>query len=365
LQASKKSIVFYAETHADWAFLDPVIESLSTINIDVIRITSDIHDNYLNQNNVYFIGFGGARTYLFRTINVEAFVMTLTDLNTFYLKRSLNKVHYFYIFHSMSSIHRNYREHAFNSYDTIFCVGQHQIDEIRKTETVYNLKKKNLEEHGYGRLDVLIKEYNERKKIQKNNSSKRVLIAPTWGECSIVENQLENIIDILITNNYFVNLRLHPMTLRYFPNLPKKLDKKYYDSGNFLFDPNIKNIDSLIDNDTMISEWSGAALEFAFTTNKPVIFIDNKPKINNKNWEKIGLPCLEETIREKIGEVISPNNLKTIPKIIDEFINNSKDWNDRITDMRNKSVFNIGNSGDFAAKTIYKKLELINKSKKI
>ena len=51
LQASKKRIVFYAETHADWAFLDPVIESLSTINIDVIRITSDIHDNYLNQNN--------------------------------------------------------------------------------------------------------------------------------------------------------------------------------------------------------------------------------------------------------------------------------------------------------------------------
>ena len=202
LPISNKRIVFYAETYADWAFLDPVIESLTSLNESIIRITSDIDDKYLNQKNVYYVGFGAARTYLFRTIDTKACVMTLPDLDTFYLKRSLNNVHYFYIFHSMASTHRVYREHAFDSYDTIFCVGQHQIDEIKKTEEVYNLKKKNLEEAGYGRLDILIKENDEIKISNNNRLLKKVLVAPSWGECSLVGKNLESIINILLTNNF-------------------------------------------------------------------------------------------------------------------------------------------------------------------
>jgi len=44
----------------------------------------------------------------------------------------------------MVSTHRVYREHAFDAYETIFCLGEHHIKEIRKTEQVYNLSKKIL-----------------------------------------------------------------------------------------------------------------------------------------------------------------------------------------------------------------------------
>ena len=38
----------------------------------------------------------------------------------------------------------------------------------------------------------------------------------------------------------------------------------------------------------MISEWAGAAIEYAFSRERPVIFIDTQPKINNLHWKKIG-----------------------------------------------------------------------------
>ena len=44
----------------------------------------------------------------------------------------------------------------------------------------------------------------------------------------------------------------------------------------------------------MISDWSGAAIEFAFATKRLVIFINTKPKINNKIG-KINLPCEERS----------------------------------------------------------------------
>ena len=162
--------------------------------------------------------------------------MTLTDLETFHLKKSIHNVHYFYVFHSMVSTHRAYRENAFDAYDTILCVGKYQILEIREMEKKYKLNKKNLIEHGYGRLDNLI---IESKKYKKNN--KKVIIAPTWGESSLIDRNLDMLINILILNDFIVTLRLHPMTIRYKPDLPDIINKKYSKTGKFFYDFDSKN----------------------------------------------------------------------------------------------------------------------------
>ena len=64
----------------------------------------------------------------------RVFIMTMPDLGTFYLKRSVHPVHYVYLFHNMVSSHMTFKPGAFDHFDTIFCVGPHHIDEIRKTE---------------------------------------------------------------------------------------------------------------------------------------------------------------------------------------------------------------------------------------
>ena len=353
LNQNKKKIIFYAETIADWSFLEPIAKCLKQKKINFIKITSDPNDENLIDDNVYFIGYGMPRTILFRTIKASGFIMTLTDLDSFHLKKSIYPVHYFYFFHSLASTHRTYRENAFDAYDTIFCTGKYQINEIRETEKKYNLNKKNLIEQGYVRLDELLK-----RKKEYDSKKTRIIIAPTWGESSLIEKHLYNLINILISENYFVTLRLHPMTLRNRPNIANEIIKKFFKTGKFIYDSDLRNEKTIINNDIMISDWSGAALEFAFANERPVIFIDMKPKINNKNWKIINQPCFEDYIRKNIGKVVSENDIKKIPNIINELLKNSKVWSRDISKIRDKNIFNVNQSAEIGTKIILDELNL-------
>lgn len=53
----------------------------------------------------------------------------------------------------------------------------------------------------------------------------------------------------------------------------------------------------------MISDWSGAALDYAFGLNKPVLFVDVPRKVNNSDYGDLEIESFESAIREKIGMV--------------------------------------------------------------
>ena len=57
------------------------------------------------------------------------------------------------------------------------------MNEIRKTEKLYKLPRKNLYKDGYRPLEFLI---NESKSHLKPQSDKKILIAPTWGKDNIL-----------------------------------------------------------------------------------------------------------------------------------------------------------------------------------
>ena len=59
----------------------------------------------------------------------------------------------------------------------------------------------------------------------------------------------------------------------------------------------------------MICDWSGAALDYAFGLNKPVIFIDVPRKVNNPDYQELGVECFEVWIRDHIGVVSSSSNI--------------------------------------------------------
>jgi len=101
-------------------------------------------------------------------VNCKVLIMTLTDLSNYHIKKSVYPVHYIYLFHSLISIHMMYRFGAFDNYDTIFCVGPHQVNEIRATEKLYELKPKKIVNYGFGRLDTLLQEKEEFEKSDSN-----------------------------------------------------------------------------------------------------------------------------------------------------------------------------------------------------
>lgn len=357
LPRDARRIVFYAETAADWAHLGPVAAALQSRDARVLRVTSDRNDPVLLQPDAFFIGFGSARTVFFRGVEADAVVMTLTDLEQFHLKRSVHPVHYFYVFHSMASTHRVYREHAFDAYDTILCVGPHHFTEIRRMEEVYALAPKRLLEHGYGRLDTLMADIAG-KPAMRRGEVPRVLIAPSWGESSMVEHCLDAVIDVLLSAGCDVSLRVHPMTARHQPQLTAQLVARHHATGRFHFDPDVSTTEALIAADVMISEWSGAPLEFAFARERPVIFIDTPPKIHNPHHDRIALPALEADIRTEIGRVVALQDIAKLPDIVRELM--AEEWGTRIAAVRERTVFHIGCSGDVAAEHILGTLRTLN-----
>lgn len=347
----KNSIIFYAETRADWTYFKSIINDLSKMKIEIIKITSDIEDNILQQHDSYYLGNGAFLTLFFKFLDCKIIFMTLTDLDNFHIKKSDNNVKYIYIFHSLISTHRSYRFKAFDAYDTIFCPTKLHIDEIRKSEKLYNLPKKNLIPFGYPRLDDLLK---LKKKFKKNyhDFEFSILIAPTWGKSSLNFYDLINIIDVLIENNILINLRFHSMTFTNEKSLIRKIEKKYSKKNNLIIDNKINNVDTFLSSDYLITDWSGSSFEFAFSNLKPVIFIDKIKKINNAKWQEVSNDCLEELAREEIGVILKIENINNIINVIRKFRENEDYWYKKILEFRNKHIYNINESSNYGSEYI-------------
>ena len=368
LDLNERSIVFYSEDISSFAHFDQIIRELTEeMEYQICYVTSAEDDPILNTQNkkikAFYIGDSIARTKFFLNLKAKILIMTMPDLETFNIKKSkVYPVHYVYLFHSMVSTHLVYRRSAFDHFDSIFCVGDYQLDEIRRTEKLYNLKPKNLIRYGYGHLDNLLEKYSTRILSPKNNGNKlHVLLAPSWSNASLFEDIAEKVIDILLQEGYKVTFRPHLVTQKKSKKKINEIIEKFSDNESFLLEQNILNFDSFLFSDIMITDWSGAALEFAFAFEKPVLFIDIPKKINNPEYEKTQKVPIEVSIREKIGKIILPTELELIPNEIEILYKQTKELRDKITKIRNELIFNIGESEKYGAKEIIK---LLNEEKK-
>ena len=358
-----RSIVFYVENEYYTIYLKSLIETLvNEYGLKVSYVTSSKTDPLLKSTNKnissFYIGDGVVRTKFFLNLKAKILIMTMPDLETFHIKKSkVYPVHYVYLFHSMVSTHLIYRRSAFEHFDSIFCVGNYQLDEIRSTEKLYNLKPKNLIRYGYSHLDNLLEKYSKRILLPKNNENKlHILLAPSWSDDGLFENISEKVIDILLREGYKVTFRPHPMTQKKSKKKIDRMTEKFSKNESFLLEQNIFNFDSFLLSDIMITDWSGAALEFAFAFEKPVLFIDVPKKINNPEYEKIPQVPIEVSIREKIGKIILPTDLELIPNEIKMLYGQTKELRDKITKIRNELIFNVGESKKDGAEEIIKLL---------
>ena len=361
LEPSIRSIVFYAENAGSIVHLQPLIDELTeSLERDICYITSNSSDPILTTKNnkihAFYIGNGTARTKLFLSLKADVLVMDMPDLETFHIKRSKSyPVHYVYIFHSMFSVHSYLRKGAVDHFDTIFCVGSHHIKEIQTTEDVYGLKTKNLIEYGYGHLDTLLeKTLTLRQQIPSNNGKKHIIIAPSFGVNSLLEIKSLEIIKILLDAQYHVTVRPHPITTRKSPNIIKRIQDEFQSNSDFILETDISSYDSFYASDCMISDWSGVSMEYAFSLERPVIFIDVPKKINNPDFEDIHCEPIEISIRTEIGDVISPDQLDELPNKINSLLENLEKFRKRIHEVRLRTVFNIGRSKIIGAKHIAK-----------
>ena len=304
-ESFKYNISFYSESKNDWLHLKNFIIKLSeNPKYNICYISSDKKDEGLN-NKYKFKSFLIDNKYLlewlFKNIKTDIFFTSLPDLNIYHLKKSIHNVHYVYIHHSLVSMHSAYRSKAFNNFDAIFCAGPHHKYEMKEIIKFYNLKNIKLIEYGYGKIDLFLDLLKNIKKNNYKNSKKNLLIAPSWGKNCIIENgYIYKIVDHFLGNGFKINLKPHHETIRKNFDLINNIKSKYKNNINIITDSN--NLDIYIDSNLMLSDWSGAAFEYIFCFNKPVIFVDKYDlKINNEDFSKINLEVFEDYIRSKIG----------------------------------------------------------------
>jgi len=365
LSQDERSIMFYAENKASMNHFRSLIQELTEkMNLQVCYVTSVKNDPIFSSKNQrilpFYIGSGTSRTKFFSTLKAKILVMDMPDLGRFHIKRSNEyPVHYIYLFHSMYSVHSYLRKGAIDNYDTIFCVGPHQVKEIRETEKVYGLKAKKLINYGYGRLDTLLqKKINSQ--VTNANSKDLIIIAPSYGDDNLLERCGVKLIDILLKSNFRVMLRPHLRTLRDSTKLIDSIKENFGKNPNFVLERGIIPFDSLNNSLCIISDWSGISLEYAFTFERPVIFIDVPKKVLNPNSSDIVLEPIEISIRNKIGNIVSPNNLEEILVLIRGLDKNTQNISERIREIRAKTVYNIGESAKIGAGYIR---QLYNESK--
>ena len=356
LTDKERSIVFYSENESYTVHFEKLIKELTNVHrLTVCYVTSSKDDPILNSSNTkilsFYIGDGAARTDFFINLKANILVMTMPDLQTFHIKRSkLHNVHYVYVFHSMVSTHMIYRKNAFDSFDTIFCVGKHHVNEISKNEKKYGLPSKKLVEFGYEKLEQLMDEVEKNSKIksiEKNNRT--ILVAPSWGTNGLIETRGDEIIQTLLDSGYDVILRPHPMTYKKSQKTIKNIEKKFHKNIHFKLELDIRNSNSFFLSDCMISDWSGVAIEYAFALEKPVLYIDIPKKINNHDYNDLEIIPLEEKIRSQIGAIISPLELSNLSSEIENLCLNIDQNRKKIQTIKEETVFNLGKSEKYGA----------------
>ena len=177
-------------------------------------------------------------------------------------------------------------------------------------------------------------------------------MTPTYGKDNFLEICGIEIINILLDSNFKVLLRPHFRIFQETPELINKIKKTFEDHKNFRLEDGIISKEDFHSSKYLISDWSGISMEYAFVFERPVIYIDVPQKIMNDEMEKIPLTPLEVSIREKIGYVINPKNLKELPTIIIKIDDDSR--TEEIRQIRSETVFNIGTSAKVGSEYIIK-----------
>jgi len=349
-------IVFYAEHEGYYPYFEGLIEKLvGKYKQMLCYVSSDPNDPILKTPKPHLKTFYINKLVpLFMVfINCKVFVMTLTDLNQFHLKRSINPVHYVYVFHSLVSTHMVYRFGAFDHYDSILCCGPHQIEEIRKHEEINELPPKKIVKAGYYRLDRIYKGYKKYSSGELSAIAKAsILIAPSWGPDNILESCGERLVEHLLEEGYEVIVRPHPETVRRSSALVNLFATKFGDDQKFTLETSIATDDSLFRADVLISDYSGISLEYAFGTERPVLFIDVPPKIHNQRFNELGIEPLELSLREEIGIIVSLENLDSMPQVISNLMGHKAFWKRRIAELRGQNVYAFGKSAEIGAQYI-------------
>lgn len=360
--AGDRRLVFYSEQNGFYKYFADMIDYICEhSDIPIHYVTSDPDDRIFSdpreQIHPYYIASDQYLIPLFMKLECDICVLTVPDLEKYHIKRSRVKkdIDYIFVSHAINSFALTYRKGALDWYDTIFCPGVTQFQEIREAEELYHTPKKRIVETGYPLIDRMIRDYESNP--PKPNERPKILIAPSWQPDNIIDSCAEKILDALAGKDYDIILRPHPQQVRYEPEKFDVMIRKYQKYSNIEIQTDFSSNSPVLEADVLITDWSGISWEYAFVTKKPVIFIDTPMKVMNPEYDRIKTVPINISLRNVIGKSVSLEQVDAIESYVDEMLAKRDVYEEIITETRDKLIYNIGKSKMLCGRYIIKSLE--------
>ena len=350
-----KHIVFYSERSGFWKYFRGAVEwLLANSDVCVHYVTGDPDDQVFAYAEShprvlpYYVGEKRLITLMMK-MDADVVVMTLDDLENFYVKRSYVRkdTRYVYAFHHPTSLHLVSHAAAFDHYDALMCVGPHQVREARAREAQAGLAPRELAACGYDLLDSERADYLARDHAA--NARPTVLIAPSWQPDNILDSCADEAIRPLLGRGWRVVVRPHPEYTKRYRARWEQLQARFADvpAEDLYFEQDFSSSDSILDADVLVTDWSSVFCELALVAFKPCVFVDTPMKETNPEWRDLGIEPTDISLRNRAGVSIAPDELEgRIADVVADMVANGASWAERLEAVRDEMLFFPGRGAE-------------------
>ena len=171
-------------------------------------------------------------------------------------------------------------------------------------------------------------------------------------------------IDLLLSglagNGYRIIVRPHPQYIRRFAGKLEEIKEKVsaYLGEDCRFEMDFSSNETVYTADILMTDWSGIAYEYAFSTERPVLFVHTPMKVVSEESSTAEEDRPDIRLRSVVGVDLMPETLaETLKPAVEQFTNEADQWHARIVETRGQYIYHFGQSGEVGAAYILKRLE--------
>lgn len=340
-----KKYVVYNEGMQYWNVFKPVCDEFEKRQIELTYYTSAENDPCFEQNYKYvkpeFIGEGNMAFVRLNMLSAGVVLMTTPGLQVYQLKRSKNVKHYSHVLH-MPNDATTYRLFGLDYFDSVLLTGDYQKTDLQYLENARNITKKELVTVGCSYLDILAEKI---KSIpEEDNHNFTVLVSPSWGSVGVLSKYGEKLLDPLAKTGWNIIIRPHPQSKKSEKEMLDRLEARYKDNANIVWDYERDNIYSLKKADIMISDFSGIIFDYTFLCDKPVIYVADNIDLRPYDAYDLGKELWQFETLKKMGIKLDENNFDNISEVIKN-ASDSKELSEQRKIAKETAWMHIGNAG--------------------
>lgn len=359
--ANKEDYVIFSDSKRYWNVFKPVCDEFERRQIKISYYTASPDDPALSEEykfvNTEFIGEGNKAFSRLNMMKARVCLSTTPGLEVYQWKRSKDTDFYVHIYHAVDE-GLGYRMFGVDFYDAILLTGEFQEDNIRKLEKLRSLPAKETCVTGSTYLDSMKKRLDEAQaegdSASKTEGSleasgvKTVLLAPSWGESSILNRYGESILSALAATGFNIVVRPHPQMAISDAGLLNELKEKYPENDRFKWNSDNDNFECLRNADVMITDFSGIIFDYCLVFNRPLIYADTSMDLSPYDASWIDEPLWRLEILPKLGIKLNKDDFGDMRSIIDS-LSESDEYRNGREEIRNTAWQYIGES---ATKTV-------------